>query len=187
MARPRQVDRDTILSAGLDIADHQGLGGLTMRAVADRLGVTPMALYRHVHDKDDLLAGIVERLLDELPEPDLDAPWDVQLASMGRAVRASARRHPTVFPLLLQVPASTDRARASRERVYAALRSAGVPDDDLARTERLVSTMILGFAASEATGRFRGHSRATIDADYDQLEQIIKASIDAAAGRRPRR
>lgn len=179
MARPRQVDRDTILAAGLDIADHQGLDGLTMRAVATRLGVTPMALYRHVHDKEDLLAGIVERILDELPVPDADEPWDAQLATMGRGLRATARRHPAVFPLLLQVPASTERARGSRERVYVALRAAGVPEDEVARTERLVSTMILGFAASEATGRFRGHSRATIDADYDRLEQVVKASIDA--------
>ncbi len=63
MAARRKLTRSEILEATLDIADKSGLDGVTMRAVADRLGVTPMALYRHVGDKQGLLDGLVERLL----------------------------------------------------------------------------------------------------------------------------
>ena len=64
-------------------------------------------------------------------------------------IRASACRHPSVFPLLLQRPAMTAEARQAREAVYRALDDAGVPDDRVAQVERLVSTAVLGFAVSE--------------------------------------
>jgi AcrR family transcriptional regulator len=177
MARPRVIDRRLVLEASLAIADADGLDAVTMGAVARRLGVTPMALYRHVANKGDLLDGVVESLLDEIPTPAEGAPWDEQLALMARSLRTIARRHPAVFPLLLQLPASTDNARRARDHVHRALAEAGVPAGEIARVERLVSTMILGFAASEASGRFRGHSRRTIDADYEALEQVTALTI----------
>src|SRR3954468_4228686 len=69
MARPRVIDRRLVLEASLAIADADGLDAVTMGAVARRLGVTPMALYRHVANKGDLLDGVVESLLDEIPTP----------------------------------------------------------------------------------------------------------------------
>ena len=92
MARPRLIDRAGVLQASLDLADERGLDAVTMQAVADRLGVTPMALYRHVHNKADLLDGLVERLLDEIANsrPNTDADSDDGLIEIGRAVRSVA-------------------------------------------------------------------------------------------------
>jgi AcrR family transcriptional regulator len=179
MARPRQIDRAAVLRASLAIADDRGVDALTMQAVAERLGVTPMALYRHVENKQDLLDGIVESLLDEIAPPSDDQPWDQQLSSMGQALRTTARRHPAVFPSLLQLPATTPGARRVRTRVYRTLRQAGVAEADVARVERLISTIVLGFAASEVSGRFRAHSRKTLDADYAALEDIILIGLTA--------
>lgn len=177
MPRPRQIDRAGILRASLEIADERGIDGLTMQAVADRLGVTPMALYRHVKNKADLLDGVVEQLLDEINPSERSADGDDELLAMGQAVRALARRHPTVFPLLLQRPASTPAALRARDRVYEALRVSGIAEKDVARTERLISTMILGFAASEVSGRFDAHSRKVLDADFAALVEIIRAGL----------
>lgn len=179
MARPRRIDRAAVLGASLAIADDKGLDGVTMHAVADRLGVTPMALYRHVANKEDLLDGVVESLLDEMPEPAADRPWQEQLATMGEAIRATAHRHPAVFPLLLQLPATTPGARRVRERVYTALRRGGIPEDDVAQVERLISTMVLGFAASEASGRLRSHSQKVLDADFAALGRIIELALSS--------
>jgi AcrR family transcriptional regulator len=194
MARPRRIDRGAVLGAALAIADDAGLEAVTMAAVAEALGVTPMALYRYVANKEDLLDGVVELLLDEVEPPAPERPWDEQLATMGASLRAVARRHPTVFPLLLQLPARTAQARQTRERVYGALRAAGVADADLETAERIVSTLALGYAASEVSGRFTGHSRATLDRDYEALAAFIRAGLHAfvpavreGASARPRR
>ena len=186
MARPRMIDRAAVLRESLAIADEHGIDALTMHAVAERLGVTAMALYRHVENKQDLLDGVVESLLNEVPPPSEDQAWDEQLSTMGQAFRTIARRHPTVFPLLLQRPATTPGARRVRERVYRALRHAGVAEADVERVERLISTIVLGFAASEVSGRFRAHSRKVLDADYAALEEIIRMGLNpyVTSGRR---
>lgn len=178
MARPRRIDRDAILAASLDVADEVGVDRLTMQAVADRLNVTPMALYRYVADKADLLDGVVEQLLSEVRLPDPAAPASEQLAAVGHATRRLARRHPTVFPLLLQRPANTPAARHARDRIIELLGSMGVPHDRVARGERVISTIALGFAASEAAGRFSRHSRKEIDADYALVEATVTHLIE---------
>jgi AcrR family transcriptional regulator len=177
MARPRRIDRSAVLRESLALADEAGIEAITMQAVADRLGVTPMALYRHVTNKADLLDGVVESLLDEVPDPAEDRAWDDQLAAMAGALRSTARRHPSVFPLLLQRPASTPAARRARDRVCVALRDAGVNPREIPRLERVVSTMVLGFAASEAGGRFSAHSRKVLDADFAALLAVIRAGL----------
>lgn len=177
MARPRQIDRASILQVSLEVADERGIDGLTMQAVAQKLGVTPMALYRHVANKADLLDGVVEQLLGELTPIAGTAAVDDELIAMGRAVRTLARRHPTVFPLLLQRPATTPMARRTRDRVYTHLRDSGIAEKDVARVERLISTMILGFAASEVSGRFAAHSRKVLDADFMALVDMIRAGL----------
>ena len=172
MPRTAQIDRATVLRATLALADEQGLAAVSMRAVATRVGVTPMALYRHVGDKSQLLDGVVEQLLTELPVPDDALPWRERLSAMGAATRETARRHPDVFPLLLQRPAATPGARRMRESLYQALRDAGVPEAEVPQVERLVSTMVLGFAASEAAGRFTA-SPEQVDADFRRLEDLV--------------
>ena len=174
MGREAQIGRAAILENALAIADDQGLDAVTMHAVARRLQVTPMALYRHVAGKAALLDGLVETLLTEFPLPAADLPWDERLTALAAGIRATAHRHPGVFPLLLSRPAVTETAVHVRASIYQALREAGVREADLGRTERLLSTAILGFAVSEATGRFRRHDRAVLDEDFAELQRWLR-------------
>jgi AcrR family transcriptional regulator len=180
MGRPAQINRTRILDAALAIADADGLDAVTMHAVAKRLGVTAMALYRHVEDKKDLLDGLVERLLTSLPLPPPDLTLDERLAAVARNMRATAAGHPNVFPLLLQRPADTPAALAVRDAVVAALGEAGLDGATAARMERLLSTAVLGFAVSEVAGRFAHHDRAVLDADFDYLLEALRRMIDSA-------
>jgi AcrR family transcriptional regulator len=164
----------------MQLADEQGLAAVTMHAVADRLGVTPMALYRHVANKADLLDGLVESILLDVPLPDPADPWPARLRALASGTRAAARRHPQVFPLLLQRAAATAGARRTRDVVYAALREAGLSESDVVQLERLLATAVLGFAASEAGGRFAGHSATQIDADFARLQEMLAATVLAA-------
>jgi AcrR family transcriptional regulator len=177
VGRPAQIDRAAVLAASLQLADEQGLSAVTMQAVADRLGVTPMALYRHVTNKADLLDGVVESILHEVPLPDPEADWADRLAALSKGTRAAALRHPEVFPLLLQRAAVTDGARRTRNVVYEALREAGLTEDAVVQMERLMATAVLGFAASEAGGRFAAHSPEQLNADFARLQAMLATAV----------
>jgi len=180
VGRAPQISRDAVLAAALRLADEQGLEAVTMHAVARRLHVTPMALYRHVDGKSALLDGLVELLLTEHPLPPADDGWEERLVALAAAIRDTARRHPAVFPLLLTRPAVTPAARVVRDAIQAALREAGLPEGQAARAERLMSTAVLGFAVSEAAGRFRGHDRPVIDEDFAELLRWLRLCLPAA-------
>ncbi|MEV0589897.1 TetR/AcrR family transcriptional regulator C-terminal domain-containing protein [Nonomuraea cavernae] len=140
-----------------------------------------MALYRHVAGKDDLLDGLVEALLTEVPPPAAGLPWQDRLKHLATALRSTAARHPAVFPLLLQRPATTEHARQVRDGVCAALRQAGLDAEQAARAERLISTAVLGFAASEAAGRFDHHAQDVRDTDFACLLTAAHAVIRACS------
>jgi AcrR family transcriptional regulator len=177
VGRAPQISREAVLAAALRLADEQGLDAVTMHAVARRLQVTPMALYRHVDDKNALLDGLVEVLLTEYPLPRAEGEWD-ELTALADGIRDTARRHPAVFPLLLTRPAVTPAARVVRDAVQAALREGGLPEAEVARAERLISTAVLGFAASEASGRFRQHDQSVIDADFAELLRWLRHALE---------
>ena len=185
MGRTAQISRTDVLAAALELADEAGLESVTMHAVGRRLAVTPMALYRHVGGKDALLDGLVETLLTEVTETAAAAPapaeplapGEPRLVALAYAMRDTARRHPAAFPLLLSRPAVTAAARAARDAVYLGLREAGLPAESVPRAERLVSTAILGFAASEAAGRFAGHDQAVRDADFAELLRWLRLAL----------
>src|SRR5690348_7911745 len=126
-----------------------------MRAVAERVGVSAMALYPHVGSKEALLDGLVDVLLAELPVAEVagDDPWS-RLTALAHELRALAHRHPSAFGLLLSRPSVTPDAVRATDAVYQALLDAGIPDAQVPRVERLLSTFVLGFAASEVNGRF---------------------------------
>lgn len=164
------------------IADEGGLAAVTMAAVAGRLGVTPMALYRWVPSKSDLVDLLVGRLLTEFPPPAPHLPWADRLASTAREIRKVAHRHPGVFPLVLERPATTPDARRTRDGVVSSLEEAGVATGEARRLERVVSSAVLGFVVSEVSGRFRGHAAEQRDLDFELLLAVLGRSIEAVAG-----
>ena len=186
MGRPARIDRAVILRASLDVADERGLDAITMQAVADRLGVTPMALYRHVAHKADLLDGLVESLLAEFELPDRRLPWRERLSALARDARESAKRHPEVFPLLLQRRANTPVAKRVPDAICEALRDAGMSEEAAVRAERLLSTFVMGFAVSEVSGRFRARA-ADVEADFAYVQDLVFGFIAQAHTRRASR
>ncbi len=97
--------RRLILDQALALVDEHGLGAMSMRAVAERVGLTSMALYPYVGGKDALLDGLVDLLHLELGteygEDPTGIDWRQRLRALGRAVRALSRAHPGAYPLLL--------------------------------------------------------------------------------------
>jgi AcrR family transcriptional regulator len=183
--------RQEILDAALALADERGLAAVSMRAVAERTGVTPMALYPYVGSKAALLDGMVGRLLVDLIPDDVGPDWRQRLRALARAARGLVHRHPWAATLLFVRPAVTADAVVAVDQIYTALLDAGVPDADVPRVERMVSTLILGYAASEVGGRFgpgeldprsrRGQLPEGALPGHARLEKWLDAPVDWSA------
>jgi len=173
--------KEQIVREALAVADAQGLAAVSMRAVAARVGVTPMALYRHVASKEELLDGVVELLLAELVIPPLTEPWEDRLRALGAEVRALARRHPTAVVLILERPGHTPAARLRVGAIQQVLRDAGLVGYGVERLERLLSTFVVGFALSEVAGRFEGATEAELDIEFGRdvadLTELVRSAV----------
>jgi AcrR family transcriptional regulator len=178
------IERAAILEATLRVADQHGPDAVSVYAVARQLHVETADLRRHVDGADDLLDILVEALLTRFSLRDVDGAWDDRLVAMATAIRETARGYPTVFPLLLTRPVVTPEAVAVRDAVFAALRDGGLPESAIPRVQRLISTAVVGFAASEAGGLYRMQAQEVADADFAELLrwllQIVVPSLLAA-------
>ncbi|MFD0366081.1 TetR/AcrR family transcriptional regulator C-terminal domain-containing protein [Nocardia sp. GCM10030253] len=94
------LSRDRVLRTAVQLADENGLESLSMRKLAQALGVEAMSLYNHVANKDDLLDGIVDLVVAEIEIPEIGGDW--QSAMRGRATSAheTLRRHPWATGLI---------------------------------------------------------------------------------------
>ncbi|WP_433337303.1 TetR/AcrR family transcriptional regulator [Spirillospora sp. CA-294931] len=176
----RGLSRDEVLDVTMALAERGGLDAVSMRAVADRLDVTPMALYRYVDGKQGLLDGLVERMMAEMPADRPDLPWQDRMRAFAAAIRQVARRHPELFLLMFTRPTVTDEARRPRAAVQDMLRAAGVPEAIVPPLQRLLDTVGLGMAASEAHGRFSG-TPEEVEEVYQLAEEIFIQAIERYA------
>lgn len=123
------LSRERVLEAAVALVDEEGLDALTMRRLAEELGVEAMSLYRYVKNKDDLLDGLHATILAELVVPDLKGPWREVLRELARAFRRTLEAHPRAVLLFATRPAVAPGAVEHVERVLQLLVAAGFGAD----------------------------------------------------------
>lgn len=139
------LSRDRVLAAALEIADGEGLAAVSMRRVAARLGVEAMSLYHHVRNKDDLLAGILQRVLSEIELPLAGTPWKPALRSTALSAHAVLDRHRWAATVLMS-PVSSSRTRLEwMEAVLASLAAAGLPPGLADHAYHALDSYVIGF------------------------------------------
>lgn len=95
-----RLNRATIVNAALDMADDEGLEGVTMRRLAHHLGVAPMSLYRHVASKAALHDAMLDRVVQRLvPVEAVGLPWTDAVREIARTARRTLTAHPSWLPL----------------------------------------------------------------------------------------
>jgi TetR/AcrR family transcriptional regulator, tetracycline repressor protein len=96
-----RLSKAAVAERALRLGDEEGLDAITIRRLAQELGVTPMALYWHFKNKDELLLGIADHALAGVrADRDAGDPWQVQLRAMVTTLIAVIRRHPVLAELL---------------------------------------------------------------------------------------
>lgn len=169
------LNRDRVLEAAVEIADEQGVGAVTMRAVAAKLGVEAMSLYNHVANKDDILDGMIDVVITEIDLPaDVD---DWREAMRRRAISAHEvfGRHPWVPVLLDSRDSSGPAGLRYFDWVLGTLARAGFSMDDAAHVFSLFDSYIYGFGIQEfnfaADGDMSPEERAEAILAYIPAEQ----------------
>ena len=144
------LSREEIIKEALALLDEHGPGALSMRRLADRLGVAPNALYYRVRGKADLIDALIDQVYADLDlEPDPTGDWTQQLAALSQAIRAHLLAHPAVVPYALQRPGLGPHSLRLGEAIYRVLRPAGFSDQAVVGTVYALLTYILGFVALE--------------------------------------
>jgi AcrR family transcriptional regulator len=91
--RRERLNHTRVVDTAVALADQGGFDGLSMRKLAERLGVVPMALYKHVADKDELLDAMIDLVFAEVEVP-TDVDWKTAMRVRAISMRDALRRHP---------------------------------------------------------------------------------------------
>ncbi len=147
---PREpVSRDRAVRVAVDLADAGGLESLSMRRLAQALGVEAMSLYYHVKNKDDLIDGMVDLVFDEIALPPTDTPWRTAMEDRAHSARAAWARHPWAISLMRSTPGAATLRHL--DAVIACLRGAGFSMTLTAHAMSLLDSYVDGFALQEAS------------------------------------
>ena len=149
------LTRQRVVAEGRRLLDREGVNALSMRALAQRLGVSTMALYNHVSGKQDLMAGIAQAVVDELHIPSEDNDWDERLRGIFRGLRKLCLANPRSIPLIESAEVLPAIFRPM-EATLAALQQTGTDLQEAMRAYFLLTNFTLGQVSYEIRGPFRG-------------------------------
>ncbi|GAA1750258.1 TetR/AcrR family transcriptional regulator [Nonomuraea bangladeshensis] len=142
--RPR-LDLATITAAAVELADAEGLAGVSMASVASRVGVAATALYRYVGSKEELLTAMADAAAPLPPEPE-GRHWRAYLEVWTRAQRDILLDHPWLLSVARLAPPLGPRRLLWLDRALAALGGTGLHDGEKVN----VATALTGYALTEA-------------------------------------
>ena len=182
--RPR-LTRSDIAAAALALADADVLEALSMRGLAERLGVGTMTLYGYFRSKDELLDALVDAAVMETPLSPSEGDWTDQLRTVAHAARQGLLRHPSLVELRVRRPVLRPEALRFGEAVLSILRTAGFEIDEAVAAFRLLFTYTVGFAAlspEDSTESDRAAARAAIGSlPPDEFPALTEARDAASA------
>lgn len=144
-ARP-QLTRDLVVAAALKVVESEGGGALTMRRVADEIGVSASSLYGYVASKEELVQLVLEQIMSEIAFPPADLDWRDALRQWARQTLAVFRRHPGVAGLTLGRVPFGPAMLDGMEQMLGTLLAAGLPDEVAAFVGDLGSLYVAAYA-----------------------------------------
>ncbi len=188
-----RLSRDLIIATALEQIDASGPQGLSMRSLAQKLGVEAMALYRHVHGREDLLEGVVALLLGDLTaslDDELAEHWQGFLQTLAHEVRRIAIEHPRAFPLVATRHPAAPWLRPPLRSIevvdtfLATLIGHGFTDEQAVNAYRSFTSFLLGLLLLESAvrGAETGPAEEPLDEGHADIPQSDgQMSVDSAS------
>lgn len=143
------LSRERVIRTAVTVADEKGSAALTMRAVAEPLGVEAMSLYHHVAGREDILDGMVDAVFGEIELPPLGTDWKTAMRDRAFSARAALRRHPWAVALMDSRTRPGPATLGHHDAVIGALRSGGFSVPMAAHAVSLIDSYLYGFVLQE--------------------------------------
>jgi AcrR family transcriptional regulator len=148
IANRKPLSRARVLQAAVALADEAGLEAFSMRGLAQELGVVPMALYKHVANKEELLDGMVDIVFSEIELPSGDLEWRSAMQRRAISTREALRRHSWAIGMMESRHPGPANLR-NHNAVMGCLRKAGFPFEMAVHAYSVQDAYIYGFALQE--------------------------------------
>jgi len=145
---PRRVrlSRDRVLRAAVALADHAGIDSLSMRKLAQELGVVPMALYKHVANKEALLDGMVDVVVGEIDPPVRGTDWKSAVRQRILSARRALLRHPWASGVLESRTNPTPLVLGYMDSMIGMFRAGGFSMDLTHHAMHAMGSRLMGFS-----------------------------------------
>ena len=155
------LSRERVLAGALAIADAGGLESLTIRSLAQKLGVKPMSVYHYVANKDDIIDGIVDLVFTEIELPTPGGDWRIEMRRRADSFRRVLGAHPWSIWLLQSRTSPGAGTLGHHNAFIGTLRTAGFSVEATAHAFALIDSYVYGFALSEASLPINGPETVT--------------------------
>ncbi|WP_212959395.1 TetR/AcrR family transcriptional regulator C-terminal domain-containing protein [Cohnella xylanilytica] len=172
MAEP--LHKALIVRTALDLLQSEGLDGISMRKIADLLGVKAAALYYHVKDKDELLAMLADRIGSETELPEEGLAWRESLRQWAVRFREALGRYRDSAAVMNATLVSGESRLTHAEFLFRTLSEAGFEDADVPWLAAMLKNYVLGFADEERrlAERARGDEASLSELETEQSDRF---------------
>lgn len=156
MPRPPLISRTAAVAEAVRVLDDEGIGALSMRRIAEGLGVSSPSLYKHFRDLDDVLDAVTDAIVEEITSrhPEETGSWRHELAELARRYRETFGRHPHAAALLMRRPLRNESSMAGLDAVLQVLLDHGWNPPEATRALLLVESYAFGAALTSVSAGF---------------------------------
>ena len=184
-----RLTRKRVLRAAIRIADKDGIESLSMRKLAEKLGVEAMSLYNHVQNKDDVLDGIVEIVATEIDVPTINGDWKGAMRRRAISAHETLLNHPWAAKLMVSRANVGPAMLRYVDATIGCLYSAGFSYDLADRAWNAIDNHVYGFTLQELNFPFKPSEYGEIaeqflpmipQDEYPYLHGLSRQIIDGA-------
>jgi AcrR family transcriptional regulator len=140
------LSRGLVLEAAVALADREGVDGLSMRRLASELGVVPMALYKHVANKDEMFDGMIDIVVGEIDPPRTDTDWKTAVRERVLSARRALLRHPWASRVMESRTSPTPTVMAYFDSMIQMFLDGGFSIDLTHHAAHVMGSRLMGFS-----------------------------------------
>jgi AcrR family transcriptional regulator len=175
------LSRDRVLLAAVALADREGAEALSMRRLAKELGVVPMALYKHVANKDQLLDGMLDVVVGEIDPPKTDVDWRAAVRERILSARRALLRHPWASRVMESRTEPTPVVLAYMDSMIGMFRAGGFTIELTHHAMHAMGSRLMGFSQelfndqSDADPATEAEMWTALSATYPSIWELFTA------------